>query len=151
MVLRQGRLVRGLLSALAAVFVAVGMGSGAEAAGLPSLSIQGGSPGCYPYALRAYDVIDTFTVTLSSSSTAVVTVQYATEGGTARSPGDFTAVSGTLSFSPGTTTKNVPVTVHCRKGVKPLTVLTFYMNLGNPVNATIANGRASSSIFYDPS
>ena len=43
----------------------------------------------------------TFTVSLSQPPVANVTVDYATTSGTATSGVDFSATSGTLSFSPG--------------------------------------------------
>ena len=47
-----------------------------------------------------------FTVTLSSSSSSNVTVNYATSNGTATAGADYTAISATtLTFSPGQTTK----------------------------------------------
>src|SRR5262249_12674063 len=53
-----------------------------------------------------------FTVTLSPGSGQVVTVNYATADGTATLAGnDYQAASGTLSFSPGTTTQTVTAVV----------------------------------------
>ena len=52
-----------------------------------------------------------FTVTLNRALTDQVTVGYATQGGTAVAGKDCTPVSGTLTFSPGTTTQTVPVPV----------------------------------------
>ncbi len=53
----------------------------------------------------------TFTVTLSAASGKTVTVDYATANGTATSPADYTAASGTLTFTPGQTTKTIDVAV----------------------------------------
>ena len=53
----------------------------------------------------------TFTVTLSAASGKTVTVDYATADGTATRPADYTASSGTLTFTPGQTTKTVDVAV----------------------------------------
>ena len=52
----------------------------------------------------------TFTVTLTSPSAQTVTVAYATANGTATAGTDYTATSGTLSFTPGTTTRPINVT-----------------------------------------
>ena len=43
----------------------------------------------------------TFTVTLSASEAAVVTVDYATSPGSATAGQDYTTTSGTLTFPPG--------------------------------------------------
>jgi chitinase len=53
-----------------------------------------------------------FTVTLSTVSGKTVTVQYATSEGTADDPTDYTGASGTLTFTPGQTSKVVNVTTH---------------------------------------
>jgi len=52
-----------------------------------------------------------FTVTLSQASTDTVTVDWETVAGTATSPSDFTADSGTLTFAPGELTKDVIVLI----------------------------------------
>ena len=46
-------------------------------------------------------VTATFTVTLSAASGKTVTVDFATANGTATSPADYTASSGTFTFNPG--------------------------------------------------
>jgi Calx-beta domain-containing protein len=53
----------------------------------------------------------TFNVALAPASGRTVTVLYATQNGTAVAPADFTAVSGTLTFAKGETTKQVSVSV----------------------------------------
>lgn len=52
-----------------------------------------------------------FTVTLDAASTEVVTVAWATVAGTAVSPSDFTASSGTVTFAIGETSKTIDVPV----------------------------------------
>ena len=52
-----------------------------------------------------------FTVILSRAAAETVTLEYATSDGTAVAGEDYTAASGTLSFSPGQTTQTVPVAV----------------------------------------
>ncbi|MGI9213258.1 MAG: Calx-beta domain-containing protein, partial [Methylococcaceae bacterium] len=51
------------------------------------------------------------TVTLSAASSETVTVNYATQDGTALANSDYIATSGTLSFRPGETSKTLPVSI----------------------------------------
>jgi YD repeat-containing protein len=53
--------------------------------------------------------VATFTVTKSGTSSSVLTVNFATANGSAVAPGDFAAVSGTLSFQPWETLKTINV------------------------------------------
>ena len=53
----------------------------------------------------------------SQASNSTVTVDYATANGTANAGSDYSAVSGTLNFAPGETTKMVRVQVLDRKSV----------------------------------
>jgi hypothetical protein len=53
----------------------------------------------------------TFTVTMSPTSTSAVTVDYATSNVTATAGADYTATSGTLTFSAGDSSKTISVTV----------------------------------------
>lgn len=89
----------------------------------------------------------TFTVTLSSASLSVVTVNYATSDGTATAPGDYTAASGTLTFSPGDTSKTVTVTVVGDTVPEPNE--TFTIALSSPAGATIADGSGLGTIIDD--
>ncbi len=74
-------------------------------------------------------------VTLSRVSTQTVTVDYAVTGGTAVGGGvDYTLSSGTLTFPPGTTTQNIPLTVVDDTIVEPSE--TVVIGLSNFVNAT---------------
>jgi hypothetical protein len=85
-----------------------------------------------------------FVVTLSRASTKTVTVNYATAPGTAVAPGDFTAESGTLTFLPGQTTKQVMIPIR-----DPLTGTVdehFTVVLSSPVNATIAHSPGIGTI-----
>src|SRR5207249_6075096 len=50
-----------------------------------------------------------FAATLSIASGKTVTVDYATADGTATSPADYNSTSGTLTFLPGETSKNINV------------------------------------------
>jgi large repetitive protein len=88
-----------------------------------------------------------FTVTLSSTSSLTTTVNYATAAGTASAPADYTSTSGSLSFAPGQTSKNVNVlvvgdTIH-------ETNETFFLNLSGATNATIADAQGVGTITDD--
>ncbi len=91
----------------------------------------------------------TFTVTLSAASTQTVTVNYATANGTAQSaaPVDYGARTGTLTFSPGQTSKTitVPVVGDTRDEADE----TFVVNLSGAVNANISDGQGQCTIADD--
>jgi hypothetical protein len=103
------------------------------------------------------NVTATITVQLSAASTETVTVHYATSGGTATAGSDYTAASGTLSFSPGATSKTFSVTIweddtsaevnetvnlaltsptHATLGTPSMAVLTIVDNDVEPVGGT---------------
>jgi hypothetical protein len=75
-----------------------------------------------------------FTVNLSSASLQTITVDYATSNGTAIAGSDYTAVSGTLSFSPGQTTGTITVPVI--GDMLDESDETFLVNLSNSTIAT---------------
>ncbi|WP_138988532.1 Calx-beta domain-containing protein, partial [Neptunomonas concharum] len=90
----------------------------------------------------------TFTVTLSNPSTSPVTVDYATQDGTATAGLDYTAVSDTLTFAPGVTslTVTVPVTDDfIAEGAETLDLV-----LSNPTNATIIDNVGLGTILDEP-
>jgi hypothetical protein len=60
----------------------------------------------------AQDSTASFAVTLTQPSNVPVTVNYATEDGTATVGADYRAATGTLTFAPGETSKTVDVTVY---------------------------------------
>jgi hypothetical protein len=88
-----------------------------------------------------------FTVTLSAASGQTVTVNFTTADGTATAGSDYVANSGTLTFSPGTTTQNVNVMVN-GDSVNEADE-TFFVNLTSPTNATISDGQGMGTIFND--
>jgi uncharacterized delta-60 repeat protein len=89
----------------------------------------------------------TFTVTLSSVSSFTTSVNYATADGTAAAPSDYTAKSATLNIPAGTTSKTFTVTTK-GDGIDE-TDETFFVNLNNPVNATIADPQGVCTIVND--
>jgi hypothetical protein len=74
-------------------------------------------------------------VTLSAPSGRSVTVKYATENLSATSGSDYTAASGTLTFTPGQTSKTVSVPILNNTAVE--SDETFKVTLSNPVNAEL--------------
>src|SRR5437016_1181433 len=90
----------------------------------------------------------TFTVSLSSASFQTITVNYATADGTATvADGDYVAASGTVTFLPGVTSQPVAVTVNGDTKFEPNE--TFFVNLSNPVNATISDNQGAGTICND--
>ena len=89
----------------------------------------------------------TFTVSLNSTSTQVVTVDYNTSGITATSGIDFTAVSGTLSFAAGVTSQIINVPIIGDLFNEPNE--TFAVNLINPINGYIISSLGTGTITND--
>ena len=88
-----------------------------------------------------------FVVSLSSASSATVTVRHATVDGTAADPDDYTSTSGDLTFTPGQTSKTVEVPV--RGDETDEDDETFSVDLSSPTNATIGDGHGVGTIVDD--
>ena len=88
-----------------------------------------------------------FTVTLSAPSATAVSVSYATVDGTARAGSDYQAVSNTLSFAPGETVRTISVSVLDDAVLEPEEA--FYVDLSNPVGASLDRGRGKAVIRDD--
>ena len=93
------------------------------------------------------DGASAFTVTLSSSSEVPVTVSYETIDGTATAGADYTTTSGTLSFTPGQTTKRVEVPT--LEDDEAEETETFTVQLSTPSGATVADGTGTGTIIDD--
>jgi hypothetical protein len=88
----------------------------------------------------------TFTVTLSPASSTTVTVAYATGNGTATSPADFTAKSGTLTFAAGTTSQSITVVIAGDSLLERKE--TFTVSLSSPTGgAVIGKGQGTATVF----
>jgi hypothetical protein len=87
----------------------------------------------------------TFTVSLDAPSSSTVSVQYATADGTAAAGGDYAAASGTITFSPGQTSRVILVRTLDDHVSEPTE--TFFVNLSSPVGATVARGQGVGSII----
>jgi hypothetical protein len=89
-----------------------------------------------------------FTVRLSEASAKPVSVQYATEDGTAKTwDSDYSSVSGTLRFAPGETVKTITVLV--RGDAKWELDETFSVRLSRASNAVIADAVGIGTILKD--
>lgn len=109
---------------------------------IANLSIAEGNGGVTPF---------TFTVSLSAPSAQTVTVNYTTVDGTATiADGDYTAVSGNLTFTPNTqTSQDIKVLVNGDTKSEPDE--TFTVKLSGASNATISptQGIATGTIQND--
>ena len=93
-----------------------------------------------------------FTVELSAASGQAVTVEYATQPGTALANTHYDHVSGTLNFAPGMTEQRITVTV--RGDTEADTDNAFTLVLTNPANAmfpanTPASGLAATGTLLE--
>ena len=73
-----------------------------------------------------------------------MTVGYATADGTAHAGTDYTAESGTLTFSPGTISQTIDVPILPDTTAKPN--LTFQVNLSNAGGASLATTSGTGTI-----
>ena len=80
------------------------------------------------------DKTATFVVTLSKQSSSVVSMNYATQNGTAVAGSDFVATNGTLNFAPGEMVKTVKVTLVNDTALEAAEAFT--LALTNLTNAT---------------
>ena len=86
----------------------------------------------------------TFVFGLSNPSSQTITVDFATADGTATAGSDYVSTTGTVTFNPGETQKTATITI--KDDLIDEVPETFFVNLSNPVNATIADGQAQCSI-----
>jgi uncharacterized repeat protein (TIGR02543 family) len=91
----------------------------------------------------------TFDVTLHAADGQDVTVDYATDDGTALSGEDYTARSGSLTFSGSLTAQTITVPVHGDTDPEPDE--TFSVLLSNPSHGAVSDGEAVGTIIDDDS
>ena len=90
---------------------------------------------------------DQVKISLSAPSANTVSVTVSTQGDTAQSNVDFAAGSTVITFQPGETLKGLdvfPIGDTIVEGTE-----RFFVNLSNPVNATIARGQGVATIIDD--
>lgn len=91
----------------------------------------------------------TFTVTLSKPNGSQVSVDFVTADGSALNPSDYVADSGSVLFAPGQTLATVSIVVVGEKAAEAHSNETFYVNLTNPIGATVADGEGLGTILSD--
>ena len=87
-------------------------------------------------------------VTLSANSASTVTVKYKSVNGSAMQRKDYTAVSGTITFLPGETSKNISVPIIADAQTEGTE--NFFITLSKPKNAPIADGSGTVTITETP-
>ena len=87
--------------------------------------------------------------TLSAASEKSITVDYATSNGTATAGSDYTSGSGTITFAPGSTSENVPVSVLADTTDEANETVT--VTLSNPTNVTLNDAIGELTITDDDS
>jgi Calx-beta domain-containing protein len=131
-----------LLGLICLLFVTAGI---TYAQGTPSVSINDITidEGDSNNPLIGWD----FTVSLSAPSTQPVSVTVSTQAGSATSNVDFGAGSAIVTFQPGQTSSSLTVFVIADTAVEGTE--DFFLNLSNPVNATIGDGQGVATIIDD--
>ena len=104
----------------------------------PTIGIAGGS------GTEGDDDAIEFTVTLDEAASGTVTVDYATSDGTANAGDDYTAKSGTLSFSAGQTSKTISVGIE--DDIENESDETFTVTLSNASGADLGTSAATGTI-----
>lgn len=88
-----------------------------------------------------------FTVSIPVASGFAITVDYATADGTATAGSDYIAATGTATIAAGSTSTTVNVVVEADLLFE--SDETFFVNLTNPANATIADPQGLGTITND--
>jgi hypothetical protein len=114
-----------------------------------SASVREGSPNKGKKTTEVQLTPITFTVNLSGPSATAVSVQYATQNGTAVAGSDFNAAAGTITFAPGETSKSIDVYVIADSLVEPNE--GFSVVLTAPVGAELATAVGVGTIVDDDS
>ncbi|MDJ0843582.1 MAG: Calx-beta domain-containing protein, partial [Crocosphaera sp.] len=86
-----------------------------------------------------------FNVSLSTPSNETITVNYATENGTATLGNDYTSVNGFLTFEPGEINKTITVPILDDNVLEEDE--TVYLNLSQSTNAHLTDNQATATII----
>jgi hypothetical protein len=88
-----------------------------------------------------------FNVSLSAPSGKPISLSFATADNSATAGADYQPTGGTLTFNPGETSKTIIIPVVGETVFE--TDETFFVNLNDPVNVTVARGQAVGLILND--
>ncbi|HEU4713142.1 MAG TPA: FG-GAP-like repeat-containing protein [Pyrinomonadaceae bacterium] len=91
--------------------------------------------------------VATFNVTLNGPSEKDITVDFGFTPGTATPNVDYPNFTGTLQFPAGQTSRTIQIQMINDNVFEPAE--TFFVNLSNPTNATIADGQGQGTITND--
>ncbi|MDX6610920.1 MAG: hypothetical protein QOD75_106, partial [Blastocatellia bacterium] len=91
--------------------------------------------------------IATFTLTLSATSPQSITVRAVSAPGTASTPSDYFSINSNVTILAGSLTRTFNMAVVGDTAVEPDE--TFFVNLTNPINGTIADGQGIGTILND--
>src|SRR5204863_2224793 len=89
----------------------------------------------------------TFNVQLSTNSSQLVSVRYATGDGTATDGADYGGTNGVVNFLPGVT--NQTITVQVIGDLLSEADETFFVNLSSSTNAVISDPQGMGTIVND--
>ncbi len=87
------------------------------------------------------------TVTLSTTATQDITVDYTTKPDTASAGSDYTAISGTLTFEAGGNTQTIVISI--KNDAETETDETFFVTLSNPNNAILGTPAEAKVTIVD--
>ena len=105
---------------------------------VPKLAISGGSRIVYEDETSPNtSQTKMYQVSLNTVGQEPVTVDFATKDGTARAGEDYSAISTTLTFAPGSQQQRIDVEIRSDAILEPPE--TFFLRLSNAVNATIVD------------
>jgi uncharacterized repeat protein (TIGR01451 family) len=101
--------------------------------------------------VREGDIIASLSVPLSLSGPSgnAVTVQFQTLDGTAIAGQDYNAASGSITFSPGTTNRSIPISAGLRGNTLVESNRYYFVRLTNAVNAVLAQTLVKITILDD--
>ena len=89
----------------------------------------------------------TFTLTLSGPSVEPIAIRAITAQGTATAATDYNSINTVVTFSPGTVTRTVDVSIIGDTNREPNE--TFFVDLSEPFGTTIADGEGVGTILDD--